>query len=97
MRVVFDPDAVDAEFAVVVRSDLKGRGLGIRLMNKVIAYCRARGIHRIVGQVLRDNRPMRKLMVTLGFTVRDSLEDDVVEVVLDLRKTAESPAPPVSR
>ncbi|WP_372084935.1 bifunctional acetate--CoA ligase family protein/GNAT family N-acetyltransferase [Tistrella mobilis] len=97
VRVVFDPDAVDAEFAVVVRSDLKGRGLGIRLMNKVIAYCRARGIHRIVGQVLRDNRPMRKLMVTLGFTVRDSLEDDVVEVVLDLRKTAESPAPPVSR
>jgi acetyltransferase len=40
---------------------------------------------------------MRKLMVTLGFTVRDSLEDDVVEVVLDLRKTAESPAPPASR
>lgn len=93
VRVVFDPDGVDAEFAVVVRSDLKGRGLGIRLMNKVIAYCRSRGIHRIVGQVLRDNRPMRKLMVTLGFTVRESLEDDVVEVVLDLVPPAPPPRP----
>ena len=38
-RAISDPDNVDAaEFAVLVRSDLKGLGLGRRLMEKLIAY-----------------------------------------------------------
>lgn len=31
-RAISDPDNIDAEFAVLVRSDLKGLGLGRRLM-----------------------------------------------------------------
>jgi acetyltransferase len=41
VRVVADPDNVEAEFAVAVRSDMKGRGLGGLLMQKLIGYCRA--------------------------------------------------------
>ncbi|MEA7520270.1 hypothetical protein ONQ60_26695, partial [Salmonella enterica subsp. enterica serovar Virginia] len=37
-RAISDPDNVDAEFAVLVRSDLKGLGLGRRLMEKLIAF-----------------------------------------------------------
>ncbi|XPE39910.1 GNAT family N-acetyltransferase [Shigella flexneri] len=37
-RAISDPDNVDAEFAVLVRSNLKGLGLGRRLMEKLIAY-----------------------------------------------------------
>ena len=40
---VTDPDNVAAEFSILVRSDLKGEGLGSLLMRKMIRYCRERG------------------------------------------------------
>ncbi|MCK7501368.1 MAG: hypothetical protein MZW92_73215 [Comamonadaceae bacterium] len=45
---VADPDNVDAEFGIVVRSDLKGGGLGERLMDKLIALP-ARARHAAAG------------------------------------------------
>ena len=38
MRGVADPDNERAEFAIVVRSDIKGKGLGTVLMRKLIDY-----------------------------------------------------------
>ncbi len=35
-RAISDPDNVDAEFAVLVRSDLKGLGLGRRLLENLL-------------------------------------------------------------
>jgi len=85
VRVVFDPDLTEAEFAVIVRSDLKGQGLGRRLMDKVIRYCRERGAAAVVGQVLPDNRAMLELSERLGFEKhRPEDDDDVVEVRLVL-------------
>ena len=43
------PDNVEAEFAIIVRSDLKGRGLGQLLLGKMIGYLRAHGTQRMVG------------------------------------------------
>jgi len=68
-RVVADPDNTSAEFAVTVRSDLKGMGLGRILMEKLIAYCRARGTREIVGEVLPQNSRMIGLVKKLGFEV----------------------------
>ena len=68
-RVVTDPDNIEAEFAIIVRSDLKGCGLGKLLMQKLIAYCRARGTHAIVGEALSDNSALRRLVTGLGFSV----------------------------
>ncbi|HBI69392.1 MAG TPA: GNAT family N-acetyltransferase, partial [Massilia sp.] len=68
-RVVADPDNTAAEFAVTVRSDLKGMGLGRILMEKLIAYCRARGTREIVGEVLPQNSRMIGLVKKLGFEV----------------------------
>jgi acetyltransferase len=81
-RVCADADNVEAEFAVLVRSDLQQRGLGTRLMRKLIAYCRARGVQRLIGEVLADNARMLRLAASLGFrltyldggTVRLSVE-----------------------
>ncbi|KHN93207.1 GCN5-related N-acetyltransferase:CoA-binding protein [Pectobacterium actinidiae] len=39
-RAISDPDNTDAEFAVLVRSDLKGLGLGRRLLEKLIDYAK---------------------------------------------------------
>ena len=67
VRVVIDPDNRDAEFGVIVRSDLKGGGLGRRLMRKMIDHLRARGTQRMVGTVLRENAGMLELARALGF------------------------------
>jgi len=82
-RTISDPDNVTCEFAIIIRSDVKGQGLGHALMQKLIRYAKARGIRTIVGQVLYENRPMLGLAEHLGFKVR-SLPGDAVEVSLDL-------------
>jgi acetyltransferase len=69
---------MSAEFAVTVRSDLKGKGLGVMLMNKLIAYCRARGTREIVGEALPQNAPVIGLVKKLGFTVGPVDEDEGV-------------------
>jgi acetyltransferase len=68
-RVVTDPDNLRAEFAVTVRSDLKGGGLGTLLMTKLIAYCRGRGTAEIVGEALADNVRLIALVRRFGFEV----------------------------
>lgn len=66
VRAVIDPDNQDAEFGVIVRSDLKGGGLGRRLMEKMIGHLRQRGTRRMVGHVLRENTGMLGLARALG-------------------------------
>ena len=92
VRVVTDPDNREAEFAIIVRSDLKGQGMGHALMEKVIRYCRNRGTGAVVGQVLPDNRAMLALAESLGFTKHLNTEDGVVEVRLELPAPAETAA-----
>jgi len=82
-RACADPDNVGAEFAVLVRSDLKGQGLGTLLMQKLIRYCRARGTRQLWGSVLSENAAMLEFSRRLGFRVR-SVEHNVEEIVLDL-------------
>jgi acetyltransferase len=74
-RLAADPDGERAEFAVTVRSDLKGRGLGWALMQQLIAYAERRGIGFLHGAVLRDNEQMVKLCRDLGFALSDDPDD----------------------
>jgi acetyltransferase len=83
---VTDPDNFSAEFSILVRSDLKGEGLGSLLMRKMIRYCRERGTTEMVGQVLADNADMLRLARHLGFTSRRGPDHDVVEVRLVLNE-----------
>jgi acetyltransferase len=85
VRAVTDPDNQRAEFAIIVRSDIKGQGLGYKLMKKIIDYCRSRGTAEIVGQVMRENKAMRKLAEDVGFTARSLPEADAIEMTLDLQ------------
>jgi acetyltransferase len=84
VRVVADPDNTEAEFAIIVRSDMKGQGLGHALMEKVIRYCHDRGTEAIVGQVLLDNHRMLTLAETLGFKKHYDAAAEIVEVRLEL-------------
>jgi|GEM_PF-354189 len=67
VQLIADPDNERAEYAILVRGDMTGRGLGTLLMRRMIAYCRSRGIGEINGDVLRENAPMRRLCKKLGF------------------------------
>jgi acetyltransferase len=75
VRAACDPDNVEAEFGIVVRSDLKGSGLGERLMRKMIDHLRVRGTQRLAARVLLENRRMRALAARLGFE-SEPLPDD---------------------
>jgi acetyltransferase len=83
-RAVADPDNTAAEFAVVVRSDLKGRGLGTLLMEKMLRYCRARGTREVVGETLPENGRMLQLARQLGFTVAPAAQDGALSMRLVL-------------
>ncbi|MFN3867708.1 MAG: GNAT family N-acetyltransferase, partial [Hyphomicrobiaceae bacterium] len=85
VRFNADPDYEHAEFGVLVRSDLKGHGLGRRLMQHLIAYGRAEGLKRITGYVLAENTGMLALAEQLGFVSRTADEDPGLrEVKLEL-------------
>jgi len=86
VRAVTDPDNHEAEFGIVVRSDLKGQGLGPILMDKLIAYQRARGTQWLVATVLPENAGMLALAQRLGFEPRgEQPEASTVALALDLR------------
>jgi acetyltransferase len=68
-RIACAPDHRSAEYALIVRSDLEGRGIGSALMRQLIAYAKADGIERLEGMVLADNAPMLDLVRRLGFGI----------------------------
>ena len=85
VRLAADPDYVCAEYAILVRSVLKGKGLGWRLMQHLIAYARAEGLKNIHGAVLADNSTMLKMCAELGFAVAPDPDDlSLRRVTLDL-------------
>jgi acetyltransferase len=75
------------EYAVLVRSDLKGRGLGWLMMQCIIEWARGTGLERIHGQVLAYNTTMLRMCGELGFDVADDpSERDIKVVTLHLNK-----------
>ena len=85
VRLHADADYASGEYAILVRSDLKGRGLGWLLMQLIIEYARAEGIRSIHGEVLQENTTMLDMCRQLGFQVAtDSQEPSCVAVTLSL-------------
>lgn len=81
-----DSDNERGEFAILVRGDMTGMGLGIVLMRRIIDYARSRGIKEIDGDVLRENATMLKLARVLGFTEHNVPDEpNLVRVNLRLR------------
>lgn len=70
VRAVCDPDNEQAEFALQVASGWQRRGLGGRLLRKLVDYLRARGTREVVGQCLQENAGMAALARSCGFEVR---------------------------
>ncbi|WP_050629103.1 bifunctional acetate--CoA ligase family protein/GNAT family N-acetyltransferase [Bradyrhizobium viridifuturi] len=74
-----------AEYAILLQSDLKGKGLGWALMQLLIRYARSEGLKRLSGGVLTENTTMLSMCHELGFSAaREPHDRGVVNVVLDL-------------
>jgi acetyltransferase len=84
VRAVADPDNTRAEFAIIVSSKLKGKGLGKTLLAKMIRYCRERGTRELIGEVLAENSRMLGLAKRFGFISSRLSREDVVGLTLDL-------------
>jgi acetyltransferase len=69
------------EYAILLRSDLKGRGLGWILMQTIIDYARSEGLQTIEGQVLSENTTMVSMCRELGFSVKADPDDFSICIV----------------
>ncbi|MBU6492365.1 MAG: bifunctional acetate--CoA ligase family protein/GNAT family N-acetyltransferase [Burkholderiales bacterium] len=85
-QAIVDPDNFCAEYAITVRSDLQGKGLGRILTTKMIDYCRQRGTAEMVVYILADNRRMLTLARHLGFGEAESEGDGVLRLTLRLQR-----------
>lgn len=98
VRLHADADYDSGEYAVLVRSDLQGRGLGYLLMQMIIEYARAEGLKTIEGQVLSENNAMLAMCRELGFAIAtDPRDPDTCVVKLAIRELGTSELAPGSR
>jgi acetyltransferase len=85
VRLHSDSIYENGEYAILLRSDLKGRGLGWTLMQLIIEYAKSEGLKQISGEVLQENTAMLKMCRELGFAVKsDTAEPTLCDVTLEL-------------
>ena len=83
VRLTDELDEETAEFAILVRSRLKGHGVGWLLMRHMIDCAKAKGLRRVYGDVLAENSAMLQMCAELGFHSQE-MWSGVTRVVLNL-------------
>jgi acetyltransferase len=74
-RLVVDPNLTSGEYAIIVRSDRIGTGLGWILMQKLIRYAESEGLELLTGDVLQQNTRMLEMCRALGFEIASDPEE----------------------
>ncbi|MBL1140689.1 MAG: bifunctional acetate--CoA ligase family protein/GNAT family N-acetyltransferase [Proteobacteria bacterium] len=84
IRAISDSDNNEAEIAIIIRSDIHKNGLGKKLMEKLISYCRKRGTKRLTGQLLPENHAMLRLVRKFHFETQLEPESNIIYFSLEL-------------
>lgn len=79
-----DPTSPSMEFALLVRDDWQGQGVGKLLLSTLISIARQIGLSRLTADILPENREMTHLAQNLGFTLTRDEEENLVRAKLDL-------------
>jgi GNAT superfamily N-acetyltransferase len=79
------PGSREAEAALIVEDAWQGKGLGTRLLWRLSAAARERGIDAFVGSVLGENRRMMGLLSAVSEDVETRLAGGVYEFRMQLR------------
>jgi acetyltransferase len=83
MSKVFGTD--EAEIAVVVSDAWQNRGLGKELVARLVTVGADEKLSRLTADILPENREIQRLCERLGFTLKHSLDDELVRAELQLR------------
>lgn len=83
-RLIIESDFKRGEFAVVVHDQYQGKGLGYKLVDMIIGVAQEKGLEKIYGIVLTDNKAMLRICNELGFRIRN-LQDGTSWVELLLK------------
>jgi GNAT superfamily N-acetyltransferase len=81
VRLHDDTSGANGEFAILVRSRLKGHGVGWLLMKHMIKFAKHKGLKTVRGQVLWQNTTMLAMCTELGFHITDDPGDPGVKMV----------------
>jgi RimJ/RimL family protein N-acetyltransferase len=81
VRLHDDSNGEGGEFAILVRSRLKGHGLGWLMMKHMIAYAQEKGLETVHGQILEENATMLQMCAELGFHIAEDANERGVRVV----------------
>ena len=96
-RYVLDEhDPATSEFALAVADDWQGRGIGRVLLARLEREAAASGIRRMLADTHYDNKAMRALAASSGYTVRANREDARL-VKLEMQLSASPPPPNVQQ
>jgi acetyltransferase len=94
VRLHDEPDGATGEFAILLRSRLKGHGLGWLMMKHMIANAKEKGLTTVRGQVLSENVTMLQMCHELGFHIADDPnEHGVKQVTLPLEEVTPAALP----
>jgi len=97
VRLHADADYHRGEYGILIRSDLKGHGIGWRLMAIMIEYAKWLGLDVVEGQVLRENSTMLAMCQSLGFKTKlDPDDPTVMMVTLPVQQVEVPEVPPVA-
>jgi acetyltransferase len=72
------------ELAVIVSDAYQNLGLGSELVRRLLDVARQEKLPRLVATILPENRAMQKVFENLGFAVRYSKEEEVLEAEINL-------------
>lgn len=75
VRLILAPDKTSGEFAIMVRSDQAGRGLGHYLMREMLGWAAERGLTRVEGEIMAENKRMLRLARAFGARVEPRSRD----------------------
>ena len=82
---VSNPKDSDAEFAVVVRDDWQGKGLGRALLEYLILIARNKEIESMSGFVLAENTHMLSLGRKMGFALSRVTGESYYKLEIELK------------
>jgi acetyltransferase len=74
----------EAEVAVLVSDQWQGRGLGKELLARLLIVGTDEKLTRLTADILPDNRDVMRICEKLGFSLKHSLDDEVVRAEFTL-------------
>jgi acetyltransferase len=84
-RLMFDPGESKAEFSVVVTDGWQNKGLGLRLVEKIVDVGRKKKLDMVYATVIKDNSAMKHVARKLGFQIEPTEDPQIDKLVLEFK------------